>query len=404
MELYGIQLHIIPYICRMITRTAGKRLVHLVKMFKVLAVTGPRQSGKTTLVKKVFPGKPYVSLENPDVRQFSIDDPRGFLSQYPEGAVFDEVQRNPVIFSYLQEIVDNSSQKGQFVLTGSNNFLLNEQISQSLAGRVAYLNLLPFSLREIEGNYLLKTENDQILRGFYPPVYDQELPYEEWIPNYIRTYIERDVRQIKNISDLLVFERFMRLLAGRTGQELNYTSLSVEVGVDVKTIQSWIGILESSYIIFLLKPYHKNFNKTIVKRPKLYFYDTAIACSLLQINKTEHIVNHPLRGALFECMIMSEVIKHQVNERNDIQAYFWRDKTGRDVDIIVETPLETIPFEIKAGKTVQQEFFKNVKYWMNLSGTSKGKVIYAGETEQKRSDGTEVFGWKQIHEKFDLIG
>ena len=404
MELYGIQLHIIPYICSMITRTSEKRLIQLYKTFKVLAVTGPRQSGKTTLVKKVFPDKPYVNLESPDIRRFSVDDPRGFLSQYPEGAVLDEVQRNPDLFSYLQEIVDNSSQKGQFVLTGSNNFLLNERISQSLAGRVAYLNLLPFSLKEIKGNYPIKTENEHILQGFYPPVYDQNLPYEEWIPNYIRTYIERDVRQIKNISDLLVFERFMRLLAGRTGQELNYTSLSVEVGVDVKTIQSWVGILESSYIIFLLKPYYKNFNKTVVKRPKLYFYDSAIVCSLLQIKKPEHIVTHPLRGALFECLVMSEVIKHQVNEQNDIQVYYWRDKTGREIDIIIETPLETIPIEIKAGKTVQQEFFKNVKYWMKLSGSSKGKVIYAGETEQKRSDGTEVFSWKHIHEKLDVIG
>ena len=387
----------------MITRTAEKKLVQLHKMFKVVAVTGPRQSGKTTLVKKVFPGKTYVNLENPDIRRFSVDDPRGFLSQYPEGAVLDEVQRNPDLFSYLQEIVDNSSQKGQFILTGSNNFLLNEKISQSLAGRVAYLNLLPFSLKEIEDSYPVKTESEHMLQGFYPPIYDQDLPYDEWIPNYIRTYVERDVRQIKNISDLLVFERFMRLLAGRTAQELNYTSLSVEVGVDVKTIQSWIGILESSYIIFLLKPYYKNFNKTIVKRPKLYFYDSAIVCSLLQIKKPEHINNHPLRGAIFECLVMSEVMKHLVNEQNDIQAYYWRDKTGREIDLILETPSETIPFEIKAGKTVQQEFFKNVKYWMKLSGTSKGKVIYAGETEQKRSDETEVFNWKQIHQKLDAI-
>jgi predicted AAA+ superfamily ATPase len=386
----------------MITRTAEERLVRLYKTFKVLAVTGPRQSGKTTLVKKVFSDKPYVNLENPDVRRFSVDDPRGFLSQFPDGAVLDEVQGNPDLFSYLQEIVDNSSQRGQFVLTGSNNFLLNEKISQSLAGRVAYLNLLPFSLKEIKGSYPVKTENEHILQGFYPPLYDQGLPYEEWVPNYIRTYIERDVRQIKNISDLLVFERFMRLLAGRTGQELNYTSLSVEVGVDVKTIQSWIGILESSYIIFLLRPYYKNFNKTIVKRPKLYFYDSAIVCSLLQIKKPEHIVNHPLRGALFECLVMSEVIKYQANEQNDMQVYFWRDKTGREVDIIAETPLGTTPIEIKAGKTVQQVFFKHVKYWMELSGSSKGKVVYAGEAQQNRSDGTEVFSWKHIHERLDL--
>jgi predicted AAA+ superfamily ATPase len=383
----------------MIKRTAEKRLIHLNGMFKVVAVTGPRQSGKTTLVKNVFPDKPYVNLENPDVRRFSIDDPRGFLSEYPEGAIIDEAQRNPELFSWLQEIVDTKSEKGQFILTGSNNFLLNEKISQSLAGRVAYLNLLPFSLEEIEGNFPGKTENEHILQGFYPPIYDQQLPYDEWIPNYIKTYIERDVRQIKNITDLLVFERFMRLLAGRTGQELNYTSLSVEAGVDVKTIQSWIGILESSFIIFLLRPFYKNFNKTIVKRPKLYFYDSAIACSLLQIRTINHLINHPLRGALFECFMIAEVVKKQMNGGKEFELYFWRDKTGREIDLIIDTPSETIPVEIKAGKTVHQEFFKNIRYWLNLSGEKNGKVLYAGDTEQKRSEGIEVVCWKNVHTK-----
>ena len=383
----------------MIKRTAEKRLIHLNGMFKVVAVTGPRQSGKTTLVKNVFPDKPYVNLENPDVRRFSIDDPRGFLSEYPEGAIIDEAQRNPELFSWLQEIVDTKSEKGQFILTGSNNFLLNEKISQSLAGRVAYLNLLPFSLEEIEGNFPEKTENEHILQGFYPPIYDQQLPYDEWIPNYIKTYIERDVRQIKNITDLLVFERFMRLLAGRTGQELNYTSLSVEAGVDVKTIQSWIGILESSFIIFLLRPFYKNFNKTIVKRPKLYFYDSAIACSLLQIRTINHLINHPLRGALFECFMIAEVVKKQMNGGKEFELYFWRDKTGREIDLIIDTPSETIPVEIKAGKTVHQEFFKNIRYWLNLSGEKNGKVLYAGDTEQKRSEGIEVVCWKNVHTK-----
>lgn len=386
----------------MIKRTAEKRLVILHEMFKVVAVTGPRQSGKTTLVKKLFPTKPYVNLENPDVRQFSIDDPRAFLSQYPDGAILDEAQRNPELFSYLQEIVDNNSQKGQYILTGSNNFLLNEKISQSLAGRVAYLSLLPFSMKEIESYFPEKTENEHILQGFYPPIYDQQLPYNEWIPNYIRTYIERDVRQIKNITDLLVFERFLRLLAGRTGQELNYSSLSVEVGVDVKTIQSWIGILESSFIIFLLRPYYKNYNKTIVKRPKLYFYDSAIACSLLQIKTVDHLTNHPLRGALFECFVVAEVVKKQINENDDIKLYFWRDKTGREVDLIMDTPTETIPIEIKAGKTIHQEFFKNLKYWMKLSGEKKGKAIYAGDMEQKRSEGIDIISWKNVHEKLTI--
>jgi predicted AAA+ superfamily ATPase len=387
----------------MINRTVENKLIQLHKSFKIVAVTGPRQAGKTTLVKKVFPNVPYVSLENPDTRSFSINDPRGFLSEYTNGAIFDEVQRNPDLFSYLQEIVDNNPEKGQFILTGSNNFLLNEKISQSLAGRVAYLNLLPFSLEEIKDKYTAKNENEYILQGFYPPVYDQNLPHNEWTQNYIKTYIEGDVRQIKNINDLLIFERFMRLLAGRTGQELNYSSLSVEVGVDVKTIQSWIGILESSFIIFLLKPYYKNFNKTIVKRPKLYFYDNAISCSLLQIKSIEHLINHPLRGALFESFIISEVLKKQINTDTDFQIYYWRDKTGREVDLIIDKTMNAIPIEIKSGKTIHEEFFKNIRYWMNLSGVKNGKVIYSGDLNQKRSDGIEVFGWREIHNKLNSL-
>jgi len=365
-------------------------------MFKVVAVTGPRQSGKTTLVKSAFPNKPYITLENPDNRQFSVDDPRGFLAQFPEGAIFDEIQRSPLLFSYLQEIIDNSSEPGQFILTGSNNFLLNEQITQSLAGRVGFLNLFPFSLDEIKAYNLSYSENDFIINGFYPPVYDQGISVQEWLPNYIRTYIERDVRQIKNVSDLLVFERFMRLIAGRTGQELNYTSLSVEVGVDVKTIQSWLSILVGSFIVFLLPPFHKNFNKTIVKRPKLYFYDTALACSLLGIHKIEHLQTHPLRGALFECLIVSEITKQKNNSGYKDSLYFWRDKTGREIDLIVDKTSSFLPIEIKSGKTIHDEFFKNLRYWLKLTGEKQGMIVYAGNTNQKRSEGIEVISWEKL--------
>ncbi len=384
----------------MIKRIATKRLKDLYRMFKVVAVIGPRQSGKTTLVKSVFPKKPYVNLENPDTRLFSIEDPRGFLSQFPEGAIFDEVQRNPEIFSYLQEIVDNNGKSGQFVLTGSNNFLFNEKISQTLAGRVGYLNLLPFSLEEVKIYNLDYSENDYILNGFYPPVYDRQINIQEWMPGYIRTYIERDVRQIKNISSLLLFEKFMRLLAGRTSQELNLTSLSVEVGVDVKTIQSWIGILENSFIIFLLRPFYKNYNKTIVKRPKLYFYDSALVCSLLGIKKLEHIRSHPLRGALFECFIVSEIVKQQLNSGSNNMLYFWRDKTGREIDLIMERGTDLIPIEIKSGKTVHNDFFKNLRYWMKLTGIKNGKIVYAGDQEQKRTEGIEILSWKSLSKLF----
>ena len=385
----------------MINRKAEKRLKELYAIFKVIAITGPRQSGKTTLVKSIFLLKPYVNLENPDTRQYSIEDPRGFLSQYPNGAILDEVQRSPLLFSYLQEIVDNNSQNGQFILTGSNNFLLNENISQSLAGRVGYLSLLPFSFEELDSENKLSNENEYILQGFYPPLYDKKILAKDWIPNYIKTYIERDVRQIKNITDLLVFERFMGLLAGRTGQEINYSSLSVETGVDVKTIQSWIGILESSFIIYLLKPFYKNYNKTIVKRPKLYFYDTAIACSLLRIYSLDHIINHPLRGALFECLIVSEMIKKRMNQGAEVNLYYWRDKTGREIDLLIDETNRVIPVEIKAGKTIHNEFFKNIRYWMKLTGEKSGKVIYAGDSDQNRSEGIEIISWKNINKIFN---
>jgi predicted AAA+ superfamily ATPase len=365
-------------------------------MFKAVAVTGPRQSGKTTLVRTVFPEKPYVTLENPDNRHFSLEDPRGFLDQFTNGAILDEIQRSPLLFSYLQEIIDNHKESGQFILTGSNNFLMNEQISQSLAGRVGYLYLLPFSFQEIKEYDIPFSENDFILNGFYPPVHDRKIAIQEWMPAYIRTYIERDVRQIKNVTDLFVFEKFMRLLAGRTGQELNYTSLSVETGVDVKTIQSWLSILTSSYLVFLLPPFYKNYNKTITKRPKLYFFDTALPASLLGIRKTEHLAPHPLRGALFENLIVSEMMKQNYHTGSADAFYYWRDKTGREIDLIIEKQPDRIPVEIKSGKTVQPDFFKNVRYWLKLSGEKQGKIIYAGDSNQKRSEGIDVISWKNL--------
>jgi len=378
----------------MIERNAKKRLEYLFQLFKIVAVTGPRQSGKTTLVRSSFPNKPYVNFEDPETRQYAIEDPKGFLSNYKQGAVFDEVQRVPDIFSYLQLIVDEKKASGQFILTGSNNLLLNQHISQSLAGRIAFLNLLPFSYQEIKDSYGDKESNIYLFQGMYPAIYDQQIPPNEWYPNYIRTYVERDVRQIKNITDLLVFEKFMRLLAGRTGQELNYSSLSVEVGVDVKTIQSWIGILESSYIIYLLKPFHKNYNKTIVKRPKIYFIDTGLASSLLNLSTLDHISNHPLRGALFETLVISEVLKYNFNNGEPLRLYYWRDKTGREIDLIIEKGLNIIPIEIKSTQTIQKDFFKHLKYWMKLSGANTATLLYDGDQQQKYSNGIVVHNWK----------
>lgn len=291
--------------------------------FKALAIVGPRQSGKTTLARTVFKDIPYVSLENPDTRAFANGDPRGFLEQFKDGAIFDEAQRSPDLFSYLQQILDEKQENGRFILTGSNNFLLQENISQSLAGRIAYLYLLPFSQEETEkASQRRFSVEEALFYGGYPPIFDKQIPPEKWLPNYISTYVERDVRQIKNINNLALFERFLKLCAGRIGQLLNMNSLAIEAGVDSKTIASWLSVLESSFIIHLLKPHHKNFNKRLVKMPKLYFYDTGLACSLLGITKTEQIVLHPLKGNLFENYVIAELIKHRYNKNMPIDPIF----------------------------------------------------------------------------------
>lgn len=381
----------------MIQRIAQEKLEQLAQSFKAVAVIGPRQSGKTTLVKTTFPKMKYVSLENPDLRNFALEDPRGFIDNYPDGAILDEIQRTPLLFSYLQEVLDNSDKKGLFILTGSNNFLLQENISQTLAGRIGYITLLTFTVDELKwSNTKIKSDNEWMFTGFYPPIHDQKIKPTDWVPNYIKTYIERDVRQIKNITDLYVFEKFMRIVAGRTGQELNLSSISVEVGVDVKTIQSWIGILESSFIIFLLKSHHKNFKKTIVKRPKLYFYDTSLVCSLLGITKYSQLENYPLRGAIFETLVVSELQKKFTNKGIIPSLYYWRDKTGHEVDVIFDSLDTMLPIEIKSGKTITSNWFKNLKYWQNLSKQHTAYLLYAGEQGQKRSDKTIIINWKNL--------
>ncbi len=378
----------------MIIRNSIKNFKKLVGLFKIVAVTGPRQSGKTTLVRSTFPDKEYVNLEDPELRNFAIEDPKAFLSQLKEGVIIDEAQRVPELFSYIQMIVDEKRSPGQFILTGSNNFLLNQNISQSLAGRISYIHLLPFSFSELKNINIEYTTNELIINGMYPPIYDQNIPPEIWYPSYIQTYIERDVRQIKNIGDLLVFEKFLKLLAGRTGQELNYSSLAVETGVDFKTIQSWVGILESSFVIHLLKPFYKNYNKTIVKRPKIYFIDTGLACSLLGITKVSHLETHPLRGSLFETFVISEILKQKMENNLTHQLYYWRDKTGREIDLIVENASTVIPIEIKSGQTFQKDYIKHLNYWMKLTETNQAKVLYDGSNTQNRSDGIEVINWK----------
>ena len=379
----------------MIKREAEKELRVLSDQFKAIAIVGPRQSGKTTLARFIFPDLPYVNLENPDTRRYAMDDPRGFLTNYKTGAIFDEVQRTPEIFSYLQEILDETKTKGRFILTGSNNFLLQENITQSLAGRIAYLNLLPFSIDELVTNSDIDL-NTLLFNGFYPPIYDQKLDSVRWYSNYIRTYIERDVRQIKNINNLNAFDRFIKLCAGRIGQLLNKNNIAIEAGVDNKTIDSWLGILESSYILYRLQPHHINYNKRIVKMPKLYFYDTGLACNLLGINNAGQLDTHYLKGNLFENFIISDFLKNKFNTNAPYNLFFWRDNVGHEIDLLIEDSNSLLPIEIKSGKTVHNEFFKNLRYWMKLTGIEKGKVIYAGESSQKRSEGVEIVSWKDV--------
>ncbi|REG81509.1 ATP-binding protein [Algoriphagus antarcticus] len=379
----------------MIHRDALKELEILASQFKCVGIIGPRQSGKTTLCKLTFPHRDYVSLENPDTRIFADEDPRGFLSNYPNGAILDEIQRVPKLFSYLQQILDESNEPGFFILTGSNNFLLQESISQSLAGRIGYINLLPLAIHEIipKGYESQENYSDLIVKGFFPPVHDQNLDPVRWHQNYIRTYVEKDVRQIKNILQLNLFEKFLRLCAGRIGQLLNANSLAIEIGVDNKTISSWIGVLESSFVIFLLRPHHRSFNKRIVKMPKLYFIDTGVASSLLGIRNKAHLDTHPLKGNLFENLIVSDLLKTQYNLGVENRLYFWRDNVGHELDGLIDSGNKLHPIEIKSGQTITSDYFKGLSYWEEISKESGGTIFYGGNTPQKRSSGVEIHPW-----------
>ncbi len=381
----------------MIKRQAEKKLLALAKVFKAVAVIGPRQSGKTTLTRICFPDKPYLSLENPDTRRYAMEDPKGFLYQYKDGAIIDEVQRVPELLSYLQQILDDSKEKGRFILSGSNNFLLQEKLTQSLAGRAAYIDLLPLSVAEIQttSNWPIGI-NDLLFKGAYPAIHAEQLPPTDFFSAYTRTYIERDVRQIKNIGNLLLFERLIALCASRVGQQINFSNLSNELGIDVKTVQSWIGILEASYIVFLLPPYFKNFKKRIVKMPKLYFYDTGLATNLLRIKNSEDLYNHPSRGALFENFIVTELMKNRFNKGERSNLYFWRDSAGNELDVIIDEGIQLNPIEIKSSATVQASFFKNFKYWEKLTGSKGGTIFYAGDNREERSNGLVIEKWQHI--------
>jgi predicted AAA+ superfamily ATPase len=382
----------------MIPRTAHKILAEFVKGYPAVIITGPRQSGKTTLVKYAFKEKPYVSFENPDTREMSRIDPRGFLQKYKGGAVFDEVQRSPEIFSYLQEVIDSDSKTGRFILTGSQQFGLLTGITQSLAGRVAIIHLLPFSYHElytqIKFKFLSKDLDHVLFSGLYPPIHDRNLNPHIWYANYVQTYIERDVRQIINIRDLNTFQRFIRLCAGRTGQLLNLSSLANDCSITHNTAKAWISIMEASYIVFLLPPYYKNFNKRVIKTPKLYFYDTGLICWLLSIQNPNQLNIHSLRGEIFESFIISEFFKTQFNKGLQPTFFFWRDRSGNEIDLLRQQGDKIISFEIKSGKTMNQNYLKGLKKWGSIAGNSSidPTLIYGGETSFRQNE-FRIFSW-----------
>ncbi|MCL4519935.1 MAG: ATP-binding protein [Thaumarchaeota archaeon] len=390
----------------MIPRNAEKSLLSLAKCYPVVALTGPRQSGKSTLVKHVFKDKPYVSLEDIETREYAQSDPKAFLAQFPKGAILDEVQRVPTIFSYLQVVVDANREPGLFVLTGSQQFGLYQSrrdpfghITQSLAGRVASVILLPFTYDELRRAEMApKTLEELITKGLYPPVFDRSLEPSIWYSNYVRTYIERDVRQMIQIRDLSTFQRFVRMCAARTGQLLNLSSLANDCGITHNTAKSWISTMEASFLLYLLKPHFRNFNKRLVKTPKLYFLDPGLAAWLVGIQNPEQLLIHPARGALFETFVVAELLKRRFNGGLEPNIY-WGDRTGNEIDIVIDNGTALTPLEIKSGKTVAADFFSVFKRWESITGMhgQKGWLIYGGESSQNRQE-CVVLSWHRITE------
>lgn len=383
----------------MINRILHKILLEISTYYPVVTITGPRQSGKTTLIKKVFPKLPYVLLETPDIKERALEDPKSFLANFKNGAILDEIQNVPQLFSYIQGIVDDNDSI-KFILSGSQNFLLLQNINQTLAGRTAVLKLLPFSLEELKPTkYKIKNSLNYIFKGSYPRLYDKNIPTENFYSDYIQTYVERDVRTIKNIGNLNTFRRFLQLCAGRIGQILNIDSLATISGISLNTAKSWLSILEASYIVHLLQPHHKNFNKRLIKRPKLYFYDTGLACNLLRIKSAEQLELHHMRGSLFENFILNELLKSKLNKAQIPNFYFWRDKHGKEIDCIVETAEKLIPIEIKSGKTYTKYYFKNLNYWNKLSNShaTDSYLIYNGDNNETLLNG-HLISWNSLDE------
>jgi predicted AAA+ superfamily ATPase len=382
-----------------IRRNISDKVLAYASQYPVVTITGPRQSGKTTLCKMIFPKKAYISLEDLDERRFAKEDPRGFLNRFPDGAIIDEIQREPDLMSYIQTLVDEKNKASLFILTGSQQFDLMETMTQSLAGRSAIVNLLPLSYDEAYQNNSDKTVLDEVLfKGFYPKIFDKNLDPSEAMQFYANTYVERDLRRLINIKDLSPFEIFLKLCAGRTGQILNLSSLGNDCGVNHNTVKSWISVLETSFIIKLLRPYYRNFNKRLIKAPKLYFLDTGLASFLLGITKADQMFSHPLKGAIFETYVFSELLKARYNRGKADNLYYFRDSKGNEVDVICDNGNSLLQIEIKSGQTVNSDYFKGLEYFSGLSDIPVESSLIYGGTQSYTRNNVQVVDWQSISE------
>ena len=385
-----------------VQRDLTPRLIDAAQKSPSITLTGPRQSGKTTLSRAVFPQHGYVSLEALDARAFASEDPRAFLSQYPDGAIIDEVQRVPELLSYLQGIIDADPRPGQWILTGSQNLSLAESVSQSLAGRTAVHHLLPLARSEVVRFVRHPaTLEESIFAGGYPRIFDQALNPSEWLRSYVATYIERDVRAISQVGDLTIFQRFVELCAGRTAQLINYSALASDCGVSQPTARAWLGILEASFIVFRLPPFHKNLGKRLVKMPKLHFYDTGLVCWLIGIRTPEQLRSHPLRGPIFETWVISEIVKHRMNLGETRGLFFYRNRDGAEVDLIIEHPSSVTLVEAKSSQTPSSSLFDGARrvrrHLVDSSLPCDVVVAYGGDQYQNRAHG-RLIPWDRVHE------